>query len=99
MIANIKIVTKQQAFPSGTIGAAWLWKLTETKPEGSTVEWSTDEPSTSVDVVSGLEYEICGYRVDPNNELLGSSICTLFTAAVSTVSIDVADSITVEVVE
>ena len=43
MQANIRIVTKQSAFPSGTIGGNWLWKMVESKT-GVKAEWTTVNP-------------------------------------------------------
>jgi len=96
MLANIAIVTKQATFPSGTIGAGWLWKMVEVK-SGTKTEWTTDASSTQAEVVEGLVYEVCGVRVDPNNDALGSQLCTQFTATIGNVVIDVADTISVSV--
>ena len=100
MQANITIATKQTVFPSGTIGGEWLWKLAEVKPEGVNSEWTTIAPKTSVEVDDNFTYEICGQRVDPQGELLGSSVCTIFRTGdePGDVVIDTAESITVEVV-
>ena len=99
MQANINIVTKQSAFPSGTIGGNWLWKMVESKT-GVKAEWTTVNPSTSVAVKENTTYDICGQRVDPQNELLGSSACAHFvTGSIpGDVVIDTAESISVEII-
>ena len=99
MQANIKIVTKQQVFPSGTIGGKWLWKMVESKTDVKS-EWSTVNPQTSVAVKENTTYDVCGQRVDPQNELLGSTVCVHFeTGSVpGDVVIETADSMSVDIV-